>query len=779
MILGGIALPIAAIAFELAERAMTWSLDPIPTYWHLLLLALVPISNGLALWAIQKSDWRRGAPLSFALGISIGVSLYYSVIFLPMSPFFAIGVIIGLGLLGLSPYFALASSIVCYRRLARLWPLENARRRIYMWTGIAIAALVLVGFALSQALTIHYLKMASSDDRATSERGVKLLRTWGSEAVLLRACYELPANYWTDPFSDNPNRSWFTTEQARTVYYKVTGNSFNSVPRPRLALSRASLEDSWEWDPDLGGTAVNGMIRNLSMSTSRMDAVVDPDAMTAYTEWTMIFTNSSSVEREARAEIALPHGAAVSRLTLWVNGEPREAAFSSRGKVRQAYQEVAVVQRQDPVLVTTCGPDRVLMQCFPVPANGGTMKVRLGITSPLTPRSSSEALYTLPRIIDRNFAIKEQVQHSLFVESAGEIALTGEKPRPGARNVVRALMSDEDFSSGASVMVCSRRSDVHTVWSPDVLEPDRYAVVQTLAPSQAPTPRNVIMVLDSSATMAEHRDDIARAMQYMPQECRFQVLAAGEDVTELCKPCRALPEALERAGERISNMRCVGGIDNREALIMACDAAVELKDSVVLWIHGPQPLASTSHTEQLLQLWQRRPKSLHIISLAVSEGSNTVLADLERTGAVEVVPRTGSLSDDLKMLFTGWKDDSRLLVLTRKRVPISQAVGKKVSQHVARLWARDETMRLLATGDDRQEHKASVFAVRHQLVTAVSGAVVLENDQQYKENGLEPVDASTVPSTVPEPGTWLALATGTALLAGSGIRRRLQSAKKT
>ena len=42
-------------------------------------------------------------------------------------------------------------------------------------------------------------------------------------------------------------------------------------------------------------------------------------------------------------------------------------------EVRQAYQQVAIRQRRDPVLVNTCGPDRILMQCFPVTPNGGIM----------------------------------------------------------------------------------------------------------------------------------------------------------------------------------------------------------------------------------------------------------------------------------------------------------------------------------------------------------------------------------------------------------------------
>lgn len=47
----------------------------------------------------------------------------------------------------------------------------------------------------------------------------------------------------------------------------------------------------------------------------------------------------------------------------------------------------------------------------------------------------------------------------------------------------------------------------------------------------------------------------------------------------------------------------------------------------------------------------------------------------------------------------------------------------------------------------------------YQLVTPVSGAVVLETQQQYVPTGLTPVDPQTVPA-IPEPGTWALLALG-------------------
>jgi hypothetical protein len=40
----------------------------------------------------------------------------------------------------------------------------------------------------------------------------------------------------------------------------------------------------------------------------------------------------------------------------------------------------------------------------------------------------------------------------------------------------------------------------------------------------------------------------------------------------------------------------------------------------------------------------------------------------------------------------------------------------------------------------------------YQLVTPVSGAVVLETMEQFERFGLEPVDPETTPDIIPEPG---------------------------
>jgi len=64
------------------------------------------------------------------------------------------------------------------------------------------------------------------------------------------------------------------------------------------------------------------------------------------------------------------------------------------------------------------------------------------------------------------------------------------------------------------------------------------------------------------------------------------------------------------------------------------------------------------------------------------------------------------------------------------------------------------------------------FAAKYQLVTAFSGAVVLETAEQYARHGLTPVDATSTPQipATPEPGVMILLLLGS--LSGMWRRKR-------
>jgi hypothetical protein len=117
--------------------------DPIPTVWHVLLVAVVPISN-LLLWKACRSgreEWY--GKLAFANGAAIGVSLFYAILFLPLTPFAAVALIFyGLGFVALSPLLSFIVSIAARIHLSR----HTGRKPRGLWLGLA-AALAILAFS--------------------------------------------------------------------------------------------------------------------------------------------------------------------------------------------------------------------------------------------------------------------------------------------------------------------------------------------------------------------------------------------------------------------------------------------------------------------------------------------------------------------------------------------------------------------------------------------------------------------------------------------------------
>lgn len=756
----GVVLPALTLLIELTTGMCAATFfDPVPTLWHVLLAAFVPVANGVALNTILRRDARRRTALSWANAFALGVTLFYATLFLPLLlPGLLTVVFFGWGLLPLSPLLAVVATLFIRNHLRRLGtglddPLPGG------WRGLALAALAVALAEAPSWITRSALRLAVSDVPAEQRRGLAWLRALGDTDILLRECYgrtrgaqEMDLVAWL--ITGGPR---VTPERAREVYYRVTGTPFNAVPAPRVRTARGAFAalNEWTWDTDQGGERVGGRVKGLSLHASRLDAVVEPDAAVAYWEWVLEFRNSSAQAREARAQILLPPGGVVSRLTLWVNGEEREAAFAGRAQTRQAYQEVAIRQRRDPVLVTTAGPDRVLMQCFPVPADGGLMRVRLGVTAPLPLTAADAATLRWPCFAERNFTIAEDFRHALWVESPGELRplgpeLRAEQPRPGFA-AARGQVREDALANGVCQVRLARPAGVNRVWTADSRSDRGGYVAGTFTATRPFQPSRVVLVLDGSRPMASAWPDVATALDGLPANSEIALVFAGDEPTVLADA--AVLDATQRTALRlqVAALRAAGGRDNVPALMRAWELAAEKPDAAIVWVHAAQPVLLSS-AEALIQAFGRRPRGPRVFSVQTKPGPNRVLEQFDGIPAVQSVTRRGSLAEDLRQLFQGWSADQATLRLELEHVneqPVAEPGLREASPHLARLWAATEARRLHAA---KKTEAAVRLAAAYQLVTPASGAVVLETQEQYDRHGLQPADPMMVPA-IPEPRT--------------------------
>lgn len=754
----GVLLPLGTLAFEFFTGACAGLLfDPIPGLAHLVLIALVPLIN-LAVWvAVLREDLRWRTWLGWANGFAIGVAAVYALLFLPVTPFAVIGILyLGFGLIPLTPLLTFICALLLRRRLRRaggaaMGPLPG------LWCGLAVGVAALAVLTLPMLITKTGMEMACSDSPAESLRGIRWLRDWGRNDELLRACYGRAGR-------GGELYSWgrrVSPEAARAVYYRVNGHAFNSVPPPRLYAGRARwdvVEEEFTWDGDQAGNAVGGRVRGLSLVSSRQDVLVEPGAALGYMEWTLEFKNDSRLQREARAQIALPPGGVVSRLTLWINDEEREAAFGGRSQVKAAYQAV-VQQRRDPVLVTTCGPDRVLVQCFPVPPGGGRMKVRLGITAPLMLTAADTGYLRWPCFIERNFTIPDQVQHSLWAQSPLSLETAGRTlnavPAKGDSHSLRGQLRDADLAAPVNAVRVRRPPAINRAWAKDTREDQGQIIRQTIVEKPVARPTRVVLVLDGTEATEAFLPTLSAALAHFPADVEFALLLARdgcEEVVPLQKGATNVGTVLQRR-----KLHHAGGHDNVPALVRAWDLASAAKTGAILWVHGPQPALFDS-TDGLRQRFERGGSSPVLLEIQTEPGPNRILEKLDGLKSVRSVLRLGDLGDDLGRLFGTWANPAGVLTMVRERVesgsPGNPSQETEASMHLARLWAAEEVGRL---AEARRFEDATRLAARYQLVTPFSGAVVLETQVQYTQAGLQPVPPESVPA-VPEPSStalWL------------------------
>lgn len=82
-----------------------------------------------------------------------------------------------------------------------------------------------------------------------------------------------------------------------------------------------------------------------------------------------VFQNPNSVPMEAQVFFPLPEGAAVSAMTLMVDGKEMSGRVLPRDEARRIYENI-VRQRRDPALLEYMGRELYQTSVFPVPPNG-------------------------------------------------------------------------------------------------------------------------------------------------------------------------------------------------------------------------------------------------------------------------------------------------------------------------------------------------------------------------------------------------------------------------
>jgi hypothetical protein len=766
----GTIFPALVIVIELVTGLCAGAFfDPMPTLAHVLLVMSVPLIN-FFLWRAARREDAPKAVLIIAGGAAIGIAAGYALVFLPMLPVALVAIIFfGFGLL---PFAPLGSMIIAIRltNLLTDW-IDHSGRRVAAGVMVGLVALV----AVDVPATATYLAVGWwQGDAASQQRAATTMRLIGDRDILFRlgsgdtgrapGILSFIASSWQSGGFGAPQAS---STAARELYYRVTGTPFNAVD-PAIVAAAARRNGMFDWDEDQGGTSVGGRINDLALTGSRIDGSISSADSLAYFEWTGTVTNRGDRQREARLTLALPEGAVASRATLWVNGEPREASIGGRAETRAAY--AAVVQRsRDPLLVTTDGAGRLLVQAFPIEPNAA-MQFRIGISAPLAIARDGSRSVSLPAIVERNFNIAADQPHNVWVEGDTPIATTAAL-RPSileGKAGVTGMITEADYARArpqlriTSITGPSLRSGtiVAAGKQPAIIVTQRIERVAVTRPGA------LAIVVDGSVGNKGAADALAATLDTLPRGLPVSLrIAAEQPVTVALAPWSSAQRDLVQ--KTLSAATFSGGQDNFPAV---SDAVAETSgaNATLLWIHGPQPVRFDRSSARLDQMLERSTALPRLVRYQATAGAAITEQGQPWFETARFVSPTADPARDLRGVLEDIAQSGTAWQVTRTAEAPGTAIPGSI--HIARLWAAGEATRVL-NGKEAPRKAAILLARQANVVTPISGAVVLETDANYKENGLAVPDPDAVP-TIPEPHEWALLAIIAGLLVWLWRRHR-------
>jgi len=791
LILFGVVLPSIAVLVEFLTGMMAeFYMDPMPSFAWFAALCGVP-SGFLYLYKILNHPteptlgqrWR-----AFAVsGMLSAFTTVYCLEYVPTIPLALLAILVfGLGFLGLSPHFAFLASVRTSVLLFARFPVnttDGAKLRRAWIQGATLVLLLMVGDLVRTYTLERAMTWADSPVAAEQQQGYRALWWLAGRNYVLDRCYRegshipnIVANGMLGIGRRGAEGRWNATwiaepRQAQSAFHLLTGDVFNQQAPPQRFSNRFEFFgiESWGGDRDeanRGGEQVGGRIAGLALAESRLDATLfcgddgKSGESIAYLEWTMAFSNSTSLPQESRTLLHLPPGAVASRLTLWINGEEREAAFGERNQVRAAYQDVAVVRRQDPALLTTQGPDRVLLQCFPIPA-GGTLKAKLGVTVPLLVRDG-QAYLRLPDISERNHALAANGTHHLWVEAKAPLSSSFTALKTESSGGVHTLRGEVPLAQGdapwfgwiAVPAETTARGFVATL--SELQATLQISGVESVAPPAGP----VWLVVDTSAAMRHAKIDWARFLEAFPAATEFHAIAGDIGKESL------QTSDLGELADWLQGLSGQGGANPIPALEQAWEDASGVADSRLLWIHAPFPVARPA-TAGLEQILQRRPPvtaegAPRFFDMQVLPGPNRALESLGAIQGLALAPIVNDLTESLCYFAKHGRVEDiartyRLVTDPALDAPLDTTGAAPGSDHIVRLAVNATVQTRLASKRDEEIQAATKLAQRTRLVTPVTGAVVLERQEQYERHGLNPNDnqdaVARIPA-IPEPEEW-------------------------
>lgn len=227
IVLFGIVGPLLAIIIELSIRICArLFFDPLPSFQHLCLFLLLPVSTGLSLYAAHRPSMRMTVP-GWLNGVAITVAFIYTLWFIPLMPMGLAAILfLGIGFFVFVPFFALLALILGRINLRDC--LDNPRLP-GLWPGILLGLVLFLAVESPFLITQYGLHLTMSASSAVKQRGENLLKAIGNRQALLHICHD--NHGYNGVLEEISEMMWPSSPEAgMACFFHITGKKDNELP---------------------------------------------------------------------------------------------------------------------------------------------------------------------------------------------------------------------------------------------------------------------------------------------------------------------------------------------------------------------------------------------------------------------------------------------------------------------------------------------------------------------------------------------------------------------
>lgn len=376
----------------------------------------------------------------------------------------------------------------------------------------------------------------------------------------------------------------------------------------------------------------------LKIEYQRVDVTLAEQVATTHIE--QLFVNENDWMLEGVYLFPLPAEAAVSQLTMWVDGTPIEAKILEKDEARQIYNEI-VSQLRDPALLEYVGSSAIQANVFPIPPHSERrieieysqiLPAENGLVHYVYPQSTN--LYTNTPLDSQNIRVEVTSNEAIraIYSPSHPVAIS----RDGDFNAVvgyeeENVTPDQDFELYYTV---SPEDIGLNLLSYREAGEDGFFVL-LVAPSVATdelVAKDVILIVDTSGSMegdkmAQAKEAALYVVDHLNPDDRFNIVSFSTGVRNYMP---GLVSASEPGNYQsfINGLEALGGTNISQALLEAVAQADAERPTTILFLTDGLATEGITDTPLLLDsVQQATPSNVRIFAFGVGDDVDTNLLD--------------------------------------------------------------------------------------------------------------------------------------------------------